>query len=170
MELTGPASRRALLRIYLNDHLAATAGAIGLADRSLSSNPAGALGEVLRGIAEDLRDDRRALQRLLTDLGLRENRLKQVGVTVGERVGRGKLNGQLSGYSDLSRVFELEGLLAISTLQERVWGALQHAGGDDPRVAALAPLDRAERWARRRAELAEHHAAATERAFEGQLR
>ncbi len=46
----------------------------------------------------------------MSALGIAKNRAKDAGAWVLEKLGRLKLNGQLTGYSDLSRLVELEGL------------------------------------------------------------
>ena len=51
------------------------------------------------------------LQGIMQDLGFGGDRLKNVGAWTLEKAGRLKLNGELTSYSPLSRVVELEGLL-----------------------------------------------------------
>ena len=46
----------------------------------------------------------------MVELGFRESKTKEAVAGVGEKVGRLKLNGQIRGYSPLSRVLELEAL------------------------------------------------------------
>ena len=58
-----------------------------------------------------------------------ESRLKPAGAWVAERLGRLKPNGQLRGYSPLSRVVELEGLTGGVAVKQMLWNALgQHFG------------------------------------------
>ncbi len=74
-------------------------------------------------------------------LGVGQSKLKPLAAVLGERVGRLKLNGQLRGYSPLSRLDELE-LLQIGVAgKRRLWRALEHThAGDLPgfELAALA--------------------------------
>ncbi|HEU4945060.1 MAG TPA: hypothetical protein VFT10_07845 [Solirubrobacterales bacterium] len=59
-------------------------------------------------------------------LGVGQSKLKPLAAVLGERLGRLKLNGQLRGYSPLSRLDELE-LLQIGVVgKRRLWRALEH--------------------------------------------
>ena len=118
--------------IYLNDHLAILTAGIELAERSLSNNRTGTLGELLARLSGSMQEDGRDLRALLSRNGTPPHPLKLAAAKVGERIGRLKPNGQLTGYSDLSRVVELEGLSAITHLRVVFWrtvGALD--GADD---------------------------------------
>ena len=57
-----------------------------------------------------IEDDRRTLEGIAVELGFGESKTKEAVAWVGEKIGRLKLNGQLRGYSPLSRVLELEAL------------------------------------------------------------
>jgi hypothetical protein len=54
-----------------------------------------------------------------------------------EKVGRLKLNGQLLGYSPLSRLVELEGLMMGITGKRAMWVALSSVLGGDPRLEGI---------------------------------
>ena len=58
-----------------------------------------------------------------------------------EKAGRLKLNGELTSYSPLSRVVELEGLLTGITGKKGLWNALLQIAPTEPRLDA----DRLER-------------------------
>ncbi len=47
-----------------------------------------------------------------------------------------KLNDSLTGYSPLSRVVELEGLMVVVGLLRNTWASLDEVLGEDPRVPA----------------------------------
>ena len=82
-----------------------------------------------------------------------------------EKVGRLKPNGQLTGYSPLSRVVELEGLALGVTGKLGLWKALRELVDEEPRLDA-AELDRLrERAERQQAELEEHRLRAAGEAF-----
>ena len=74
--------------------------------------PATAARHTSRSSAGSPRDrrGRRSLLATMEALGARVDRLKAAAAWGGEKLGRLKLNGQLRGYSPLSRVVELEGL------------------------------------------------------------
>lgn len=98
------------LAIYLNDHLAAAIAGFELAKRAAGNNKDTPVGTFLSGLASDIDEDRRTLERFMSELEIRKDLLKDAAAWIAEKVGRLKLNGQLVGYSDLSRLVELEGL------------------------------------------------------------
>jgi hypothetical protein len=124
------------LSVYLNDHLAvATAGA-ELAKRSLSSNEGTGLEPLLRRLTDDFEADLRLLREVMGALGVGEDPLKRGLAWLGEKLGRLKLNDSLTGYSPLSRVVELEGLMVVVGLLRNTWASLDEVLGEDPRVPA----------------------------------
>jgi hypothetical protein len=154
-----------LLRIYLNDHLAGATAGLALARRCLSRNRSGALGDFLRELVREIEEDRHALEEVMRRVGARRNPAKRAAARLLERAGLAKLNGRLTGYSDLSRLLELEGLSAGVEAKRLLWISLRATLGSDPRLAGL-DFDRlAERARRQRERLEEHRLAAAERAL-----
>jgi hypothetical protein len=150
-----------LLRIYVNDHLAASAGALALARRVHRSHPDGELGRFLAGLVEEFEGDHAELERLRASLGLPRNPAKQTAARLAVRAGRLKLNGRLRGYSDLSRVLELDGLLLCVEAKLAVWTTLCATVRGVPAEAhALLPRFDAQRKA-----LERHRHEAARRAF-----
>ena len=150
-----------LLEIYLADHLAASTAGLELARRSARSNAGNATGEFLRCLVVEIEEDRETLERLITQLGFKPSRPKEVAAWLAEKVGRLKLNGQVRGYSPLSRVLELESLAVGIAGKEALWKALR-------RVAAVDTVDLEaliERARRQRADVEEHRLAAVDEAF-----
>jgi hypothetical protein len=119
-----------LLRIYLNDHLMGATGGVELARRLLRANTDTPLEAPLRQLLEELVEDRTTLRQVMRTTGAAVNPLKVAAAIVGERAGRLKLNGRLTGYSPLSRLVELEGLHAGANAKLRLWLTLAeiHAG------------------------------------------
>ena len=153
---------RKLLSIYLNDHLAgATAGA-ELARRVAGANRGSSLGETMAELATEIAEDREALQRAMSELGIGRDPIKVAAGWAAEKFGRLKLNGQLTGYSPLSRVVELEGLHLGITGKLELWRTLKTAVGDLRRVDLDELIKRAESQRRR---LAPQRKAAIEQAF-----
>ena len=146
------------LSIYLNDHLAALTALAAVARRSARSNRGTDLGRYLEEVAEEISDANRRMADLAGDAGVRRDPFKRGAAWAAEKLGRLKLNGHLFRYSPLSRVLELEGLMAGAELERATWGALAQATGRD-----LADL--AERCERRRERLAEQHAGAIQAAL-----
>ncbi len=120
-----------LLAIYLNDHLAGAALGVELARRLRSSNRGDAeMGEALARICGEIEADRETLIRLMGRLGVEPKPLKPALAKIGERLGRLKLNGQLRGYSPLSRVLELEVLASGIGGKMQLWNALEQSFGE----------------------------------------
>jgi hypothetical protein len=135
------------LRIYMQDHLAGSTAGIELARRTRGANEGTKYGPPLAKIADEIEADRRQLQGIMEDLGFGGDRLKNIGAWTLEKAGRLKLNGEFKGYSPLSRVVELEGLLTGITGKKGLWNALLQIAPADPRLdtARLERLrDRAE--------------------------
>ena len=103
-------TREKFLGIYLNDHLAGAIGGSELAKRAAQNNEGTEFGPPLGKLMSDIEQDRQALESLMDRLGIKKDLLKDAAAWMAEKVGRLKLNGQLTGYSDLSRLVELEGL------------------------------------------------------------
>jgi len=122
------------LAIYLNDHLAGAVVGTELAKRALRENLGSSFGELLEWLLGQILEDRATLERLMAELGVPESRLKRALALTFERVGRLKLNGQLTGYSPLSRLVELEGLALGVTGKRLLWLALQEIAATEPRL------------------------------------
>jgi len=116
---------RKLLEIYLNDHLAGAVGGLELARRCRSNNEGSSLGQFLDGLVVQIEEDKRALEALIERLGLPKSNVKQAAGWIVEKIGRIKLNGQLTGYSDLSRLEELEGLFMGVNAKLALWRSLE---------------------------------------------
>lgn len=141
------AEPRDRLRVYLNDHLAGAVAGIRLAERCRESNAGTALGGTLDTVVGELREDQETLRALMAELGIPEARPKQLAALAAERVGRLKLNGQLVGYSPLSRLAELEGLCAAVDTKRNLWLSLVEVRDGEPAVGAVdleALVERAE--------------------------
>jgi hypothetical protein len=123
------------LRIYLQDHLAGSTAGLELARRTRGAHEGHPVyGAPLAKIADEIEADRRQLQGIMEDLGFGGDRLKIVAAWGLEKVGRLKLNGELTSYSPLSRVIELEGLLTGITGKKGLWLALLELVEVEPRL------------------------------------
>ena len=152
-----------LLGIYLEDHLAGATMGVELARRLRSSNAEGELAAPIARLCEEIEADRETLERLAERLEVRPRRWKSRGAWVAEKLGRLKLNGQLRGYSPLSRVVELEGLYIGITGKMQLWKTLERLA--DERLRGF-EFDRlAERAALQREAVDELHFSAAELAF-----
>ncbi len=115
------------LRIYLNDHLAGATVGVELAKRSQKSNKGTPLGDFLAEFAADVSADKAQLEELMAKIGAGRNMMKSRAAWVAEKMGRLKSNGQLTGYSDLGRLIELEGLMVGVTGKIGLWRSLSEA-------------------------------------------
>jgi len=129
--------RTSRLSIYLNDHLAGATVGVELARRAAASNRSTDLGRVLGELAAEIEQDRESLIDIMERLSLGRDRAKVLVSWSAEKVGRLKLNGQLRGYSPLSRLEELEALSLGVEGKRALWQALQRTLGDDPRLSAI---------------------------------
>ena len=115
---------RKLLGIYLNDHLAGSTAGAELARRAAGSNEGNDYGAFLAELAREIQEDRETLREIMRRLQYGEDIPKKVGAWTAEKIGRLKPNGQLRGYSPLSRLVELEGLTLGITGKLALWKAL----------------------------------------------
>ena len=153
------------LSTYLNDHLAGSTTGLELAQRAAESNDGTELGTVLARIAGEIEEERAVLKSVIDAVDAQQNPAKAAAAWVGEKAGRLKPNDQLTGYSPLSQMIEIEGLslgiegkrLLFRTLAERK---------SDPRLAAFDFSALAEQAERQREELEPFRLAAAARAFD----
>lgn len=135
------------LATYLNDHVLGATLGTELVRRAARENQGSELGDFLTGLAREIDDDRDTLLAVMRELGVKPDRLKVAAGWTGEKLGRLKPNAQLRGYSPLSPLVELEGLLIGIQGKLAMWRLLaevaQDVGLDRPRLEALAT--RAER-------------------------
>ena len=154
-----------LLKIYLNDHLAGSMAGLELAKRCCANNEGSRLGDFLQRLITDIDSDKSELERLMESLGATKDPIKQLAGWATEKLGRLKFNGQLTGYSDLSRLIEVEGLCLGVEGKLSLWRSLKNVAQQDPRLA-VAELDQLiERAKQQRDELEEHRLEAAARAL-----
>ena len=122
------------LSIYLNDHLAGATAGVELARRAAGSNRTTSYGPVLEKIAEEIEEDRQALEEIMDRLSVRTDRVKVGLAWSAEKAGRLKLNGELIRYSPLSRLVELEGLSLGVEGKLALWQSLRDTYADDRRL------------------------------------
>jgi hypothetical protein len=122
---SGPVAARRELGIYLNDHLAGATAGTELARRLAASAPEPEVREALRGLAEEIAQDRAALVQITRSLGFRGRRYKACAGWIAERVGRLKTNGHLVRRSPLSTLLELEMLRLGAEGKAACWRTLR---------------------------------------------
>jgi hypothetical protein len=125
------------LSIYLNDHLAAATAGADLARRAAGSNEGTAYGPGLTALADEIAEDRATLLHVMQRLSVGQDHLKTAFAWGAEKAGRLKLNGQVLGYSPLSRLEEIEALSLGVEGKLALWRALRRTHGSDPRLAGV---------------------------------
>jgi hypothetical protein len=165
--LTGLLSGNDLLAIYLRDHLAGSTFGVELARRARDRQAGTELGEFLSDLADEIEEDRAALQKLMGELGVSPDRIKNTVLWTAEKVGRLKLNGRLVSSSPLSPVVELEGLITGVNGKLALWQALREIADRDERLDPAALDELAARAAVQETRLREHQREAARAAFGG---
>jgi hypothetical protein len=122
------------LPIYLNDHLAGATLGVELARRATRENAGTELGDFLRELTREVEEDRESLVALMRALGIAPSRSKVAAAWTAEKLGRLKLNGQVAGYSPLSRLVELEGLAGGVEGKRSLWRSLEQVRERDDRL------------------------------------
>jgi hypothetical protein len=154
------------LNIYLNDHLAGSLAGCELAKRSVSSNRGTPFGDFLESLVSELESDRASLEEVMEMVDAPKDRVKPAAAWVAEKLGRLKLNGEILGYSPLSRVIELEGLRAGVEAKLCLWNSLNDLARSDGRL--VMDFDRLiERAEKQQSGLEEQRTEAARIAFEG---
>jgi hypothetical protein len=153
------------LPIYLNDHLTGATIGVELVKRACRANQGSELGTLLEELSAEIAADRESLLSIMRSLAITPSRAKVVAGWTAEKLGRLKLNGEITQYSPLSRLLELEGLDSGIGAKLAMWAALQEIREHDERLAG-APLDElVERARSQRARLEPHRLVAALTAF-----
>jgi len=113
LSMLAPAATNArpYLAIYMNDQLALGVLWREVARRSQRSNEGSDVGAALERVATAIAEDVETFEDIMRRLEIPRTPAKPLLAIVGERLGRLKLNGRLSGYSPLSRFEELDFLV-----------------------------------------------------------
>ncbi len=156
-----------LLSVYLSDHLAGATGGIELARRALDNNRGSEFEPFLQELLKEVLQDRRALERLMRHLDVEASPLKRAAAVSVERIGRLKLNGQLVGYSPLSRLVELEGLAAGVETKLNLWRSLREVLPPEALPAGIDLGTLIERAERQRKTIERHRLRAAGNALSG---
>jgi len=119
------------LPIYMDDHFAMIAGELELIQRVAGENASHELGPFLETYQVEVETQRNLLQGLLATQGQRPSQAKQTISWLAEKLGRLKPNDAWSGYTNLARVLELEGLIAAAHARQLLWETLRRAMADD---------------------------------------
>ena len=162
-----PTTATDYLETYLQDHRAAAEMGSDLARRLAEENAGTPYENFLAGLAQEIEQEIAALEDVMRRFDVSKATLKTAGAKVAERIGRLKPNDQLTGYSPLSRVLELEGLRSGVQGKLALWESLACVAAHDERLgeAEIAALQA--QGQRQLEGLREHHAMAAREAFGG---
>ena len=108
---------------YLDDHWAGAGGGANLARRLHQHNADTAWADRLAWVAAQVRDDDETLRRIRETLDQSGGELKRSASKVGELLTRVQQNA--TSYTPLSRVLEIEAMIAGVAGKERLWSALR---------------------------------------------
>ncbi len=158
-----------LLVIYLQDHDAASQAGHALARRCAASNTDTELGRYLVDrFLPELDDERATLVEVLAAVGAGPCQFKRLALRAGEIAGRLKPNGRVRSYSPLSRVIELEALVAGVNAKLRLWVVVETVAGTAEHPSMPDVSLHLERAKAQLADLQRHHQKALETAFVAQ--
>ncbi|CAM5474115.1 hypothetical protein GCM10010329_30680 [Streptomyces spiroverticillatus] len=131
-----PPTPAELLGIYLNDHLAGATSGLELFRRAAGSQARKQAQTPLSELAQQVREDRDSLLRIMADLSVPAERSKVALGWLAEKAGRLKPNGHLFARSPLSDVLELEAMLLGVRGKASCWRTLHARADTDPRLRA----------------------------------
>jgi hypothetical protein len=129
-----------LLRIYLDDHLAFMVAELELIHRCWGSNQNTLLGDFLCMLENEVKAQQSIINDVVHRMGGKQSlpgRFKQNAAWVVEKLGRFKLNGKWLTYSSLSRVLELETLMAVAQERVALWDNLNGVAETDFRFEGI---------------------------------
>jgi hypothetical protein len=153
------------LETYLQDHRAGAEMGTDLARRLADENQGTPYEDFLLGLAQEIEQDVATLEDIMSRFGVGKATLKTAGAKVAERLGRLKPNDQLSGYSPLSRVLELEGLRGGVQGKLGLWDSLAQIAPQDDRLDPEEIAGLQGKAQRQLEGLREHHMMASRDAF-----
>lgn len=123
------------LGIYLNDHFAGSTAGVELAKRACGNSTDPDRTAMWESVSTEVVEDREVLREMMDRLGVSRNPLKAAISRVGEKLGRLKPNGQVTGPSEIGQFVEMEMMLLGVTGKLALWRALRMA--DEPRLRSF---------------------------------
>jgi hypothetical protein len=120
-----------LLRLYVRDHHAASAGGVALARRCADNNATTEFELDLVALADSIAADQRSLEEVMVWLAVTPSPVRLAVARVGEFVARLKANGRIVTYSPSSRIVELEALTAGVSAKRQLWRSLRAVAAAD---------------------------------------
>lgn len=153
------------LKLYLNDHLAASVAGIRMAEHCLKNSHDPSLSEFLSGFLSQIKQEQALLKKLIAELGGSQSHLKKAAAWLGEKAAHLKLNYAHSNAGP-SRLLELEGLLAGVHAKLNTWRAMEKLSQTHPLFSKHPFASLAQRVEKQLACIEEHCLKAATQAFE----
>jgi hypothetical protein len=123
------------LKIYLDDHRAGATAGTDLARRLWRKNRSGPWGAELKEIRELLQAEKETLDSVRAAVGVSGGQAKRTLALLSAQAVRLKPNGHFLRYSPLTRVVELETLMAGVQSKLGLWAALLETSSSFPGLA-----------------------------------
>ena len=158
-------SRDDALRIYMNDHFAGSRAGVDLARRARDNSTDRVRKEAWEKILGEVEADREVLRAMIEKLDFSPNPVKVLLAWAGEKAGRLKTNGQLSGPSELGQLSELELMYLGVTGKLSLWMNL--AVADYPQLREFDLDELIARAESQRDRLEDHKVALSAKVFGG---
>ena len=153
------------LETYLQDHRAGAEMGSDLARRLAEENAGTPYEDFLLGLAQEIEQDVEVLEDIMGRFGVSKSVVKTASAKVGEKLARLKPNAELTAYSPLSRVLELEGLRSGVSGKLALWDSLSQIAPHDDRLDEDEIAGLVAKAESQLAGLREHHAMAAREAF-----
>lgn len=115
---------RALLRVYLNDHLAGSVAGLDRMRRTAQTLARTPVGGDLDAVADEIEGEQDELRAIIAGLDMPEALLKQVATWAGEKVARLKGNGRFGRHSPMTPLLEVELLRSAVMGKRGLWQTL----------------------------------------------
>lgn len=122
------------LPFYLRDHMAGATAGVNLFGRVAGGHSDYEVRTQVARLGTQVQQDRSALGKIMTDLGIRQISLTMLTGVLGELAGRFKPNGYLTTRSPGADVLELEVLTAAVQGKARLWETLLALAENDARL------------------------------------
>ncbi len=145
------------LPFYLRDHMAGATAGVNLFRRVAGGHSDYEVRTQVARLSTQIQQDRSALGKIMTDLGIRQISFTMLAGVLGELVGRFKPNGHLTTRSPGADVLELEVLTAAVQGKARLWETLLALAEKDPRLDTDQLRDLSERATDQRDTLLQLH-------------
>ncbi|MGH3768326.1 MAG: hypothetical protein ACRDS0_08160 [Pseudonocardiaceae bacterium] len=155
------------LEIYLSDHLGGATAGVELANKISSEYANTTFGPFLAELAQDIEQDKKALEELMERLGIQRSQFKEATSWIAEKLSRVKLSDTMTGDQDLKRLLEFEMLSLGIEGKASMWRALIEVSPSHAELAATDLAGLAKRAESQRADLENHRLEVAGRALTG---